>query len=68
MKAAHQKLLETHNAQYPIIRTEMKNFTIVNGLSKIIVNNFTYGTVPSGVVFELVSSVAYEVDFKFESV
>ncbi len=38
---AHQKLMETHNAQYPIKRTEMKNFPIVKGLSKIIINNLT---------------------------
>jgi hypothetical protein len=60
---AHQKLMETHNAQYPIKRTEMKNFPIVKRLSKIIINNLTNGTVPSRVVFGLVSSAAYEGDF-----
>jgi len=51
-----------NNAQYPIRRTEMKNFPIVKGLSKIIINNLTNGTVPSRVVFGLVSSAAYEGD------
>jgi len=60
---AHQKLMETHNAQHPIKRTEMKNFPIVKGLSKIIINNLTNGTVPSRVFFGLVSSAAYEGDF-----
>jgi hypothetical protein len=59
----HQKLMETQNAQYPIKRTEMKNFPIVKGLSKIIINNLTNGTVPSRVVFGLVSSAAYEGDY-----
>jgi hypothetical protein len=60
---AHQKLMETNNAQYPIRRTEMKNFPIVKGLSKIIINNLTNGTVPYRVIFGLVSSQAFEGDF-----
>jgi hypothetical protein len=47
--------METHNAQYPIKGTEMKNFLILKVLSKIIINNLTNGTVPSRVVFGLVS-------------
>ena len=61
--AAHQKLMETHNAQYPIRRTEMKNFPIVKGLSKTIINNLTNGTIPSRVIFGLVLSQAYEGDY-----
>jgi hypothetical protein len=60
---AHQKLMETHNAQYPIKRTEMKNFPIVKGLPKTIINNLTNGTVPSRVIFGLVLSQAYEGDY-----
>ena len=60
---AHQKLMETHNAQYPIKRTEMKNFPIVKGFSKTIINNLTNGTVPSRVIFGLVLSQAYEGDY-----
>ena len=61
--AAHQKLMETSNAQYPIRRTEIKNFPIVKGLSKTIINNLTNGTVPSRVVFGLVLSKAFEGDY-----
>jgi len=49
--------METHNAQYPIKRTEMKNFPIVKGLLKIIINNLTNGTVPSRGFFGLVRSL-----------
>jgi hypothetical protein len=63
---AHQKLMETHNAQHPIKRTENKNFPIVKGLSKIILNNLTNGTLPSRVFFGLVSSAAYEGDFSLK--
>jgi hypothetical protein len=61
--AAHQRLMETNNAQYPIKRTEIKNFPIVKGLSKTIINNLTNGTVPSRVVFGLVLSKSYEGDY-----
>ena len=61
--AAHQKLMETHNAQYPIRRTEIKNFPIVKGLSKTIINNLTNGTIPSRVVLGLVLSKSYEGDY-----
>ena len=57
MNVSHQKLMETHNAQYPIKRTEMKNFPIVKGLLKIIINNLTNGTVPSRGFFGLVRSL-----------
>jgi hypothetical protein len=63
VNVSHQKLMETHNAQSPIKRTEMKIFPIVKGLLKIIINNLTNGTVPSRVFFGLVSSGAYEDDF-----
>ena len=56
--AAHQRLMETSNAQYPIKRTEIKNFPIVKGLSKTIINNLTNGTVPSRVIFGIVLAQA----------
>jgi hypothetical protein len=61
--AAHQRLIETNNAQYPIKRTEIKNFPIFKGLSKPIINNLTNGTVPSRVVFGLVLSESNEGDY-----
>ena len=61
--AAHQRLMETNNAQYPIRRTEIKNFPIVKGLSRTIINNLTNGTVPSRVIFGLVLSKSYEGDY-----
>jgi hypothetical protein len=61
--AAHQRLMETSNAQYPIKRTEIKNFPIVKGLSKTIINNLTNGTVPSRVIFGIVLAQAFEGDY-----
>jgi hypothetical protein len=61
--AAHQRLMETNNAQYPIRRTEIKKFPIVKGLSRTIINNLTNGTVPSRVIFGLVLFKSYEGDY-----
>jgi hypothetical protein len=37
--------METSNTQYPIKRTEIKNFPILKGLSKTIINILTTGIV-----------------------
>ncbi|CAG2250928.1 unnamed protein product [Mytilus edulis] len=55
---AHSEALKTTNAKYPFTKTMMKNFTIMQGSTSLIVENVFQDVKPKSIVLGLVSSTA----------
>nr|XP_015909764.2 uncharacterized protein F54H12.2-like [Parasteatoda tepidariorum] len=56
---AHEKALEKGNIKMPIRRTDVKSFTLSNGLASITIANAFIGQIPSRLVMGFVSNDAY---------
>ena len=61
---AHGKLLEEANAVYPLLQSRMKIASVSKGEYSHSENNLFQGEIPSQLIVGLVSSAAYEGDYK----
>ena len=58
IEKAHLDGLKTHNAIYPIQKTEMKYYNIANGSTSFSIENIFSGKIPKFLCFGMVSSIA----------
>lgn len=57
---AHKLLLQNKNACYPILRTEIKSFTVPSGVNSFNQDNLFLGRLPLKVIIGLVKAKAYD--------
>ena len=58
LSLAHEKILQTMNARYPIRRVKVKHISIPNGSTSILHDNIFLGQIPERIVLGLVSDAA----------
>lgn len=55
----HRQLLNKANARYPFKKSEIKAFTVSSGVTSVNLDNIFTGTLPTNIVFGVLSNVAY---------